>query len=155
MGEYIHYGSDHFYRECFDKIRNNPMFTKPFGGFWASPLYVEYGWKDWCEDEKFRECDEDNSFRFRLSKDARVLDIRDVKDLEGLPKIKETIYRGVMNWVFLDFEKLALKYDAIELHLSEERRVGLSPDSLYFKLYGWDCDSILIMNPDVVVEVSH
>ena len=41
------------------------------------------------------------------------------------------------------------EYDAIELHLSEEV-VDDYLESLYFKLYGWDCDSILIMNKDII-----
>ena len=45
----------------------------------------------------------------------------------------------------IDFESLSKSYDAIELHLSD------SEDNLYMMLYGWDCDSILIMNPDVIV----
>lgn len=36
-------------------------------------------------------------------------------------------------------------YDAVEVLISEDRR-------LYQQLYGWDCDSILIMNPDIVIE---
>ena len=44
------------------------------------------------------------------------------------------------------FEKLAEIYDAVEVSIS-------SDFDLYYKLYGWDCDSIVIMNPDVVVEL--
>ena len=46
-----------------------------------------------------------------------------------------------------DFEKmLADGWDAIEFRLSED-------SELYWALYGWDCDSILVMNPDVVEEI--
>ena len=45
------------------------------------------------------------------------------------------------------------KYDAIELHLSDEVTDDYL-ESLYFKLYGWDCDSILIMNPDIIRGVT-
>lgn len=44
-------------------------------------------------------------------------------------------------------------YDGIELHISEETTDLDKYDELYFALYGWDCDSILIMNPDVVITV--
>ena len=50
------------------------------------------------------------------------------------------------SWILLDFEKLAETYDAVEVSIS-------SDFDLYYKLYGWDCDSIVIMNPDVVVEL--
>jgi hypothetical protein len=34
--------------------------------------------------------------------------------------------------------------DAIKLNLSK------GDYELYYELYGWDCDSILIMNPDII-----
>ncbi|MFR3519297.1 MAG: hypothetical protein ACLTT4_12785 [Coprobacillus cateniformis] len=46
----------------------------------------------------------------------------------------------------LDFEELKRQYDAIEVNISNDY-------GLYWKLYGWDCDSILVMNSDVVVEI--
>lgn len=38
--------------------------------------------------------------------------------------------------------------DAIELHLTCN---GNMNNELYFALYGWDCNSIRIMNPDIVL----
>ena len=49
--------------------------------------------------------------------------------------------------IFLDFEKLSKEYDAIEVNISECR-------DLYYSLCGWDCDSILIMNSDIIEEVK-
>ena len=44
-----------------------------------------------------------------------------------------------------DFEAILRQgYDAMEIHISE-------CPSLYSAMYGWDVDSILIMNPDIVV----
>jgi hypothetical protein len=81
-----------------------------------------------------------------------VLHIRDIKDLDNLPQIKDAYEM----WCQLDFEKLLERgIDAIELHLSEEDVSNLTVvEGLYWSLYGWDCDSILIMNPDVIVGVE-
>jgi len=49
--------------------------------------------------------------------------------------------------VFLDFEKIKESYDAIELLISKDQR-------LYYKLYGWDCDCILVLNKDAIEEVK-
>lgn len=131
-------------KKKFKEISNRDYMTKPEGGLWASDEAAEYGWKLWNEDNKFAECKEKNSFRFELSSTANVLHIRSIEDLEELPKLEAFLSDSVC----LDFEKLkASGIDAIELHFSEDWR-------LYWALYGWDCDSILIMNPDVVQEVT-
>ena len=51
-------------------------------------------------------------------------------------------------WVCLDFEQLLKNgIDAVQLSLF------IGNYELYYKLYGWDCDSILIMNPDIIKPV--
>ena len=84
--EYIHYGHKHFELNEFEPIRNRELFPKPFGGFWASPVNAEYGWKDWNEAEHFRECKLENSFKFQLDEKAKVLRIKSVNDLEDVLK---------------------------------------------------------------------
>ena len=142
---YIHYGHKQFLKSKFKEIRNQ-CFVKPEGGLWASDVNAEYGWKKWCENENFRECSEDNAFYFELAAGEKILHIRKVEDLKDLPKTQiPGLARMTTN--FLDFEAIKESgIDAIELHLSEDYR-------LYWELYGWDCDSILIMNPDIVCEV--
>lgn len=147
MSEYIHYGNTEFDAKRMFPI-TNAYFTKPNGGFWASPVDAQYGWKQWCEDENFRECCEENSFRFHLKDNANVVHIMSSDDLEELPKQKK-VFPG---WVMLDYEEICRHgIDAIELHLSEEKKPKKGGMSLHRALYGWDCDSILILNPDIVV----
>lgn len=153
--KYIHMGNDRFYKNRFMPIKNRPMFTKPSGGLWASPVDAEFGWRDWCERENFSKSDMRKSFTFSLSDEARVIHLYSVVDLVSLPdqeppKGLEDLSLGKC----IDFEKMVNDgYDAIELHLSEEKLDGINYlEGLYWKLYGWDCDSILIMNPEVVVE---
>jgi len=50
----------------------------------------------------------------------------------------------VPNWCYLDFEKLAGEYDAIEL-----RNNGVFTDSLPT----WDCDCLLVLRAERVREV--
>lgn len=140
MKEYIHFGHDHFDREKFQEIKNDLYFCKPKGGLWASPVDAKYGWKDWCEAESFRERSQDNSFAFALKDGAKVYHIRHVSDVKAMPLIDN----GITTWYTPDFEKMfADGWDAIELHLSE-------CGELYWALYGWDCDCILVLNPDIV-----
>lgn len=140
MERYIHYGHKEFDPQKFQEIKNAPMLPKPKGGLWASPVDAGYGWKDWCEAENFRECSQDNSFAFALKDGAKVYHIRSVFDVKAMPLINN----GITTWYTPDFEKmLADGWDAIELHLSE-------CGALYWALYGWDCDCILVLNPDIV-----
>ena len=146
MKNYIHYGHTKFDKSVFNKIKNVDCSTKPKGGLWASDVEAEHRWKDWCEAEEFRDCKEENSFSFVLSDNAKVLYIDSIDDLKVLPKIDEKFGMNFSSWILLDFEKLAETYDAVEVSIS-------SDFDLYYQLYGWDCDSIVIMNPDVVVEL--
>lgn len=151
--KYIHYGSDSFDRTLFTPISNREMFVKPHGGLWASPIDAGRGWCDWCRDENFHTDSLSSSFTFTLSEKAKVIHIRSVVDLTELPDQKLPVgLEGGFPWKCIDFEKLlADGVDAVELHLSEEDITNCGfMGSLYWELYGWDCDSILIMNPDVV-----
>ena len=143
MKEYIHFGHERFDREKFQEIKNELYFCKPKGGLWASPVDAPFGWKDWCEAEEYQKCDEANSFTFTLNEKANVYLIRSVDEVRAMPSVE-----CELESMFLpDFEKmLADGWDAIEFHLREDRE-------LYWVLYGWDCDSILVMNPDVVEEI--
>ena len=142
MNHYIHYGHKTFDKIRFCPVKNREGFTKPVGGLWASKINSQNGWKAWCEDNNYGECVDDNSFEFTLSDNTRVLTINNNKELENLPKA-DSIFKLSFS-TFLDFEKLALDYDAIEINISSDY------SGLYFSLYGWDCDSILVMNPDII-----
>lgn len=150
MKKYIHYGHTKFDKTMFKKIRNDTsiLSTKPENGcgFWASDVNAECGWKEWCESEEFRDCNKENSFKFTLADDVKVLYIDSVSDLQSLPKVKDKFDLNFSSWYLLDFEKLAETYDAVEVSIS-------SDFDLCYQLYGWDCDSIVVMNPDVIIEL--
>ena len=75
---------------------------------------------------------------FELAEGAKVLHLREPKDLTALPIVEPAI----TTWWCLDFEQLRKDgWDAVEVEIGR----------LYWQLYGWDCDSILIMNPEVIV----
>lgn len=140
MKKYIHYGHESFDRDLIQPIKNRQYFTKPWGGFWASPVDAKFGWKQWCERENFAQHRFGYSFTFTLSPEAKVLTISSTLDLSGLPLTGPSLVDEVQ----LDFEELLRRgYDAVELELSRDWE-------LYFSMYGWDCDSIVILNPDVI-----
>ena len=155
---YVHYGSTVFDASKGFPVRNRPKWSKPLGGLWASRQNASFGWKAWCEQEDFRECDERNSFKFRLSDDAKVAVIHSMKDLLELPTIGDydsnSFFSKFFNDIVINFEECVNQgYDAIELCWYGKEYKDKADDDLYFGLYGWDCDSIVILNPSVIITI--
>ena len=144
---YIHYGDDSFRPEAFEPVKNSTWLNKPVGGLWSSPIDAERGWKSWCEGEEFNLESLDKHFTFTLKDSARILTIEDVKDLSYIPMLlkKKCNYGPDHTEYWPDFEKIAKNYDAILFNVSKDYR-------LYWALYGWDCDTLLVLNPDVIVK---
>jgi len=165
---YIHYGSERFVLKRFNDISNrneiHPV-CKPNGGLWASPVDANIGWKYWCEVEHFHTERLEHSFTFTLADDAKILYLNDIvhknsdKTLTMDSQFKNTIrlfdttyaYRDKNQKpdltdyeMYIDFWRLKnlYNYDAIELTMT---------DFFYWLLYGWDVDSLLVLNPDCVV----
>lgn len=153
---FVHYGSKKFDKNLFESIKNQ-YFVKPQGGLWASSVNAKYGWKDWNEYSGFRKCQEENSFKFRLKENAKVCIINKIEELRSLPEngaykneeYKNVLSRSVIKDIkCLDFEKLVtMGYDAILVNISSDQR-------LYWALYGWDCDSLLVFNKEIIEEVK-
>lgn len=141
--KYIHYGHSEFDVTKFDKIQNIPEFVKADGGLWGSRVDSEYSWKDWCIQENYDVSNLNTYFEFTLKEDARILVIDKSEKLKELPKAKSMFEHPTV--VLLDFEELSKQYDAIEVLISKDGQ-------LYWDLYLWDCDSIFVMNPDVVIQ---
>ena len=135
--ELICYGCDDYLPERFNPIENKPFWHKPLGGLWTSPLNSKYGWRDWCEAENFGNL----SRYFVLYFSGRILTINSQSDLIEYASIS---CKFKTEQVYLDFEELSTRFDAI--HLTEDgqwrtRHPDSGPD-----LYGWDCETVLILN---------
>ena len=143
---FIHYGSTTFDTKKFKAIQNRPSFNKPFGGLWASPIDSENGWRQWNETECYAECIEESSFTFQLKPEARVYTIKSRADVYAmLERYRgKSLIPGLANIGFpiFDFEEMTKDYDAIVFFINGET---------YESLYGWDCDSILLFNPEAAV----
>lgn len=152
--KYIHYGHKCFDRGLFVTVRNGLGINKPLGGLWASPVDAERGWYKWSMNNDFHTDRLKKSFEFELSQDARVLELTpdNVWELPMLEDAHKWSVRpsrvdpcGMV--MGIDFEALAREYDVLSCSLSEN-------PSLYWSLYGWDCDCILVLNPEVIVECT-
>jgi len=152
---YIHYGDDKFERTKFARIkeREDGPWIKPTGGLWASYIWNEHAlddaddrdwridWKDWCLSNDYKVFRLNKSFIFDLKPDAKIFEVDSMYDIRKLEKLG--VYASNNFWYYTKMTKLEeLGYDGI--------RVWMSPD-IYDALYGWDCDSILIFNPDCII----
>lgn len=144
MLEVIHYGSDQYSTGKFNPVGNRELFSKPRGGLWTSPVNSVHSWKDWCIYNDFHLDELKKSFTLLINKGARILIINDVTDLINLPKIDYSNTGMNLFCNYYDFEKIAEEYDAI--HLTARGEVNTRITTMD-NLYGWDCETVFIMNP--------
>lgn len=81
----------------------------------------------------------------------KVAVIHNLNDLRQLPMVRD-VPPGM--WEEIDFvECLRRGIDAVELCWYGEEYQDQRADDLYLALYGWDCDSIVALNPDAVIQI--
>lgn len=143
---YVHYGAKHFNKDKFEPIKNRGWGNKPIGGFWASPTDTLRGWKEFNDWERIAKCNDDNAVTFTIDDTARVLPLHNKEDYEwmaeryGFLVDLDPPFPPVMHY---DFERIAHDFDVIDFKIGHE---------MSRLMYGWDCDCILVLNPDVVCE---
>ena len=141
-----------FDKDKFMKIKNAPKINnKPFGGLWACDAERE-DWKEWCESEGFYTAtytDETNAFKFKLKKNTRVLVVDSLESCNQIFEKYPYLPMDDMSWMmlnpfakFINFEKIAEEYDAIEIKNIKEYR---------YLLAGWDINCLLILNPESII----
>ena len=156
---YIHWGSEEFIPKKFKKI-SNTFIAKPKGGLWASPENAEYGWKEFCKDSGFNLNRLQNSFKFKLNGGAKVLDLSSYRDFLKIPldetktkasSLEEIPWMPTRTGYPLDWKALVGKYDAIEINYSDfEYDTENEENSINEYPVFWDCDSICIINPEII-----
>lgn len=135
-----HYGSTQYCPDSVGDIENRQHRNKPIGGLWTSPVDSEFGWIDWCESEDYAHTNFDEYFD--LVFEGRLLVINGEYDL------RHFTWCGASKWLKgIDFIKLLPDYDAIHLTAQGQWSTRLSEP---YDLYGWDCESVLILNKESV-----
>ena len=153
MKEYIHYGHTEF---NLDEVQKSvpSIKSKPDKGIWASPVDTDWGWKDWCESEDWSCSDMSVSFRFILTDSAKILEVHKEEDIldyviTNQDSLQFRRYTHNLTDIcdYLDTEKLYSEFDGIELFLSDNYSMH---DGIF---NSWDCDSIVVWNPDVIIPI--
>lgn len=146
--KYIHYGSDKFDINKFNSIKNR-SFIKPEGGLWSSPVNApNYSWYDWCLDNDFYTEQLKKSFIFTIKPTSKIITI-DTNDKRKAFTNNKDLYYSDRSGVFenINFQHLVeLGYDGLEIFIFSEE--------VYFSFYGWDVDSLLVFNPDIIIPIE-
>lgn len=142
--KFITYGLGKYSKMKFNPIVNR-NFVKPYGGLWSSSVNSIWGWKDWCISEGFHTERLNENFEFTLKDNAKIYVINDFSDLNNL--IKDNMIFDYLQ--LLDFEKISNRYDAILLTYKGQVETRYSDPGLY----GWDCESLLVMNSDCICNI--
>lgn len=144
---FIHYGSEEFIPSEWNEptVGLKALVNKPEGGLWASPLYSKHSWKQWIgKSEHFSLGNLKKSFRFTLEKGSRVLVI---DSEESVPEKYLTTNSFISERHILDFNKIIEDYDAVFLTEKGEKETRWSSGLC---LYGWDCESLLVLNKNII-----
>ena len=149
----VHYGHNTFSKEMFKPIKN-AAWVKPEGGLWTSPIDSEFGWYHWATEEQFEIHRLETWFCLGMIQGSKILLIDSYEDFIRLPFCTGNTY-----FQSLDFELIAEYYDAIWLtnkgqaETRHPRPIMQEGHCMPPNLYGWDFDTVLILNPDCVVEL--
>lgn len=148
---YKSYGLGKFDKNKFQPITNyrDVEHNKPRGGLWASPVDAKWDWRDFNKHERYIVYNEDDCFEFKFKPNAKILKLKTGEDIKNMPMQWDnpsmrgcgaSRYKGTI-WAYPDFEEICKHYDAIEYFSNTET---------YEPLNGWDCDCVLVLNPNAI-----
>jgi len=164
--KFVSYGLSEYNPDLFNSIKNTEYNIKPSGGLWTSPKNSDYGWIDFCRDENyFKSGGFRTGFEFQLKPNSKVYIIDTFLDLIQVPyKIKNPLYSSNISFHqnFIDYEEMSKEYDAIWLTDNGEKDTRLPEmyglfdfDGNTINLYGWDCESLLILRKDCIINTRN
>ena len=148
MKKYIHYGTNSFDLNKFSPIQNRYSFNKPLGGLWASPIDSADNWFDWCCENNFRMDKLSKSFQFDISPTSNIISIASVNDGRKLVSDLPEIFS--FDRKFFDIPELCIDFEKLLAHGIDAISFKLNA-ATYWLLYGWDVDSLLVLNPDCII----
>lgn len=145
-------------KEKFNPVINALLPIKPSGGLWASvyrPYIDEENYfinSEWDEFIQYELNDKikKNSICFNIKQNSKIMIIDNENDCNQLFKMYESEEDSNKFLKFLDFEKMVVDgLDGIYLTSEGQQRTRLS---FPYNLYGWDVESLLLFNLDVIKE---
>lgn len=122
----------------FKDIKNNGGWNKPIGGLWSCKLINNRTpWLDFIKENPELMRDTNTYFDFNIKDNARILKLHTTKDYDNM--MAKYSYEAFFK-KNIDFEAIAKDFDMIDFKVR----------NLYFELMGWDLDSVLILNKNII-----
>lgn len=143
-------------RNELDKNKFTPVtndFIKPDGGLWIAP-YTENcefssAWEEFLINDIGLNTKGYKGTIVSIKPNAVIVIVDSVQDLINILE-NYSYTHPILSARFIDFEKLSKDYDAIYLTEKGQYETRLSDPNLY----GWDIESMLVMNFDIIEEES-
>ena len=143
---YIVLGKTELKEELFNKDLTNNGINKPKGGLWSSPYNKDTisGWYQFCKEQNFIKADNTVGVIFTLKEEARIYTIDTKEDLDNLANKYPIVVKENLRYNFMiDYTKVSKDYDAIYLTDKGQWATRFSRPNT---LYGWDCETLLVLN---------
>ena len=139
----ITYGCGNRFDSTKFHLIENQGFIKPKGGLWSSPVRSSFGWKEYCENVNYNLKSLLEFFAFSIEGSVFVVDT--YADMMALPWED---YSSTVPIKLPNYEKMVQSgIDAIFLTVEGNFMTRIKFPSLF----GWDCECVLILNPDCVI----
>ena len=142
----VHFTKEKTFKVKPINIKNGRLPIKPYGGIWASPTESKFGWKQWCTLEHFGNLKEQHPVTLEIDTE-NFITIDHSRDLKLLPWYK---IGGFLEAI--DFEKL--KKQGVDGIILTEKGQWDTRLTYPQNLYGWDCESVLIMNERCIKKIE-
>lgn len=145
--------------ECFRPVTNQGAWVKPSGGLWTAPVTARAvdgaitgtSWTDWCASEDWGVEVYTRFLAVVPLASARVLLVDTLDDLRLLVREFPNANPGYGR-EYPDWARMAESWDAVYLTDAGQWATRLPPRDEP-NLYGWDCASVLWLQPAYSVDV--
>jgi hypothetical protein len=119
-------------------------------GLWLSDD-SDYGWKEWCDQERFHEMHLETVTPFYFTEDANILWLRTPGEIRALSTKHGSTLSNLGSIYNIDWPTIAEQYDGI-LITPYQWDCRMGSDTFWY--YSWDVASACVWNTSILKEVS-
>lgn len=142
-------------------LGSSSLGTKPISAWWGSPIDANFGWKEYCESEDYRDYDFNNPIYWKLEEGSKVfqIDWEDVQLNKSNTLLKYVKYKDLReedlliylntkvsdNDPTIDFVKM-LDDGIVAVELLDSCIGNSFINNLEISFKSWSCESIVVLD---------